>query len=37
VAPFLIFLEAHLAAEGVTDFSCYAVVPDLPLLPDLFL
>jgi len=26
-----------LAAEGVTDFSGYAVVPDAPLLPDLFL
>jgi citronellol/citronellal dehydrogenase len=29
--------EEVLAAEGVTDFSRYAVVPDAPLLPDLFL
>jgi len=29
--------EVVLAAEGVTDFSGYAVVPDAPLLPDLFL
>jgi citronellol/citronellal dehydrogenase len=29
--------EAVLAAEGVTDFSRYAVNPDSPLLPDLFL
>jgi len=26
-----------LAAEGVADFSGYAVVADAPLLPDLFL
>jgi citronellol/citronellal dehydrogenase len=29
--------EEVLASEGVTDFARYALVPDAPLLPDLFL